>query len=107
MNAFEVGLNKIPDGLIGVRLKKGTGSGKATVVTVCGGEDVTADYGDKWAAELFLNESGEAPTSATFDAGTGLITFDPVASYRVASASVLAGADIDGLEGVDELVSLT
>lgn len=107
MHAFNVGLVAIPDGLLGVSLQKGASSGKAKVVTVCGGEDVTADYGDKWKADMFLNAAGVAPTTVTYDASSGLLTFEPAAAYRVASAGVLSKGDIPGLEGVDELVALS
>lgn len=107
MNAFNVGLVAIPDGLIGVTLKKGTGSATASVITTCGGEDITAEYGDKWKVGMFLNASGVAPTSVTFDAATGLLTFEPAAAYRVASAAVLAEGDITGIEGVNEMTDLS
>lgn len=107
MNAFEVGLAKIPDGLIGIMLRKGTASGTASVVTACGGDDITAEYGDKWTVDAFLNASGAKPTSVTFAEGTGLLTFEPAAAYRIAPASVLAAADIEGYDGVNELVDLS
>ena len=105
MHAFSVGLSAIPDGLIGVILK-GELAGKAKVVTSCGGEDITADYGDKWKVDMFLNASGEAPTSVTYDETTGMLTFEPVAGYRVAPASVLTAGDITGIEGVNQIVEL-
>lgn len=107
MNAFNVGLVAIPDGLIGVTLKKGAASGTASVVTVCGGEDVTADYGSKWKANMFQNAAGVAPTTVTFAEATGLLTFEPAAAYRVAKAAALSTGDISGIEGVDELVALS
>lgn len=107
MNAFEVGLANVPDGLLGVVLKKGATGLTATVETVCGGEDVTAEYGDKWTTDMFLNNSGSKPTTVTFSSDTGLLTFAPAGSYRVASAKVLEAGDIVGLEGVDQFVALS
>ena len=107
MNAFEVGLANVPDGLLGVVLKKGATGLTATVETVCGGEDVTAEYGDKWTTDMFLNNSGSKPTTVTFSSDTGLLTFAPAGSYRVASAKVLEEGDIVGLEGVDQFVALS
>lgn len=106
MNAFQVGLPNVPDGLIGIALKKGAAEKTASVITDCGGLDITADYGDKWKATMFVNASGTNPTTLTFSADTGLLTFEPTGSYRVASASVLAAGDITGMDGVDKLVAL-
>ena len=106
MMAINVGLVNIPDGLIGVILKKGSKSGTATVVTQCGAEDITSEYGEKWATSMFLNDSGEAPTSVTYGEGTGVLTFDPVGTYRVAPASSLK-TTIPGIEGINELVDLS
>ena len=107
MNAFEIGVAAIPDGLLGVVLEKGPATKTARVVTVCGGEDVTSEYGDKWESSMFLNDSGEAPTTATYSSDTGLLTLDPAGKYRVASASVLKAGDITGLDGVNQLVDLS
>ena len=105
MHAFEVGLPNVPDGLIGVALKAGA-TGTASVVTACGGEDITAEYGDKWKANMFINDSGTAAT-ATFDSATGLLSIAPAGKYRVASASVLEAGDILGLDGVGEYADVS
>lgn len=105
INAFEVG--KIPEGLVGVLLQKGTTSGTAKVVGSCGGDDYTTLYGADWTQTMFVNSTGANPTSVVYNASTGLLTFTPVADYKVASASVLADGNILGLEGIDDLVSLT
>lgn len=102
MSAISVGLVNIPDGLIGVTLKK-VSSGTAHVVTACGGEDITSEYGEQWAVNMFANESGAAPESVTYDENTATLTFSPTAAYRVVSASKLG---IDGLEGINEFVDL-
>lgn len=107
MHGFVVGLAAIPDGLLGVVLKKGAATGKASVVTTCGGEDITAEFGDKWTTAMFLNESGAAPTTVTYDNATGLLTFEPAAKYRVAGAAVLAAADITGVDGINQLTDLS
>lgn len=106
MAAMNVGLVNIPDGLLGVVLQKGTATGTASVITLCGAEDITAEYGEKWKATMFLNASGESPTTVTYNSATGLLTFEPAAAYRVASAAVL-NEDIQGIEGVNELVDLS
>lgn len=103
MSAISVGLVNIPDGLIGITLKKGKTTGTASVITACGGEDITSEYGDKWAVKMFVNESGTNPESVTYDENTGLLTFSPASSYRVVHSSTLG---IDGLEGVNNFVDL-
>lgn len=106
MVAINVGLVNVPDGLIGVVLKKGTGTGTASVITQCGAEDITTEYGEKWKATMFLNSAGESPTTVTYNASTGILTFEPAAAYRVAPASVL-DPDIPGIEGINEMVDLS
>lgn len=97
--AFEVGINNIPDGLLGVRLVAGTTTGTATVVRSCGGDDQTVRYGEDWTEDMFLTETGTTPTSVTFNASTGLLTIAPAGSYRVAPANVLSEGNIIGLDG--------
>ena len=106
MAAIYVGLVNVPDGLIGITLKKGTTSGTASVVTSCGAEDITAEYGEKWTTSMFKNPDGSSPESVTYSKDTQKLTFDPVASYRIADSSVLKET-IPGVEGVNEYVSLT
>lgn len=106
MAAINVGLVNVPDGLLGVTLKKGTASGSATVITACGAEDITSEYGEKWKAKMFLNASGGSPTTVTYNQSTGTLTFEPAAAYRIAPASVL-NADIPGIEGINELTDLS
>lgn len=105
MNAFKVGLTTIPDGLIGLTLVKGSTSGKAKIITSCGGDDVTDEIGSKLTTDTFLNDSGEHPTTATYTKGE--ITIEPAGSYKIADAETLNGVDIVGFEGVDEYVSLS
>ena len=71
------------------------------------GEDITAEYGDKWKANMFINDSGTAATTATFDSATGLLSIAPAGKYRVASASVLEAGDILGLDGVGEYADVS
>lgn len=106
MSAVNVGLVNIPDGLLGVTLKKGTTSGAAAVITQCGAEDITSEYGDKWKVAMFMNASGGNPTTVTYNPSTGLLTFEPAAAYRIAPSSVLK-TEIPGLEGVNEMVDLS
>lgn len=103
--AFE--LDEIPTGLTGVILEKGATSGTAKVVGVCDGTDHTSLYGDDWEPTMFVNASGANPTTVDYDSITGLITFAPITSYKVASASVLEAGNIVGLDGVNTLVDLT
>lgn len=103
MSAINVGLVNIPDGLIGITLKKGKTSGVASVITACGGEDITSEYGEKWATSMFTDEAGANPESVTFDENTGLLTFAPAKAFRVVSSAILG---IDGLEGINEFVDL-
>lgn len=103
MSAINVGLVNIPDGLIGITLKKGKTAGTASVITGCGGEDITSEYGSKWETSMFVNEAGANPETVTFDENTGLLTIAPTAAYRVVGSATLG---IDGLEGLNEFVDL-
>lgn len=105
MNAFE--LDEIPTGLTGVILEKGATTGTAKVFGVCDGTDYTSLYGPDWDPTMFVNASGANPTTVTYSATTGLLTFAPITSYKVASASILEAGDINGLDGVNSLVDLT
>lgn len=96
--------NDLPEGLQGLRLVAGPTAATAKVFTTCGGVDVTEDH--TWTADMFKNAAGTSPTTIDTTTTPGYITFTPAGSYKVASASVLAAADIIGFEGVDELVSL-
>lgn len=105
MNAFEI--PEVPNGLIGLMLQKGATTGTAKVIGSCDGEDYTLTYGDQWVADMFVNSTGANPTNVAFDEATGLLTFTPVGSYRIASASVLKAGNVIGFEGVNQLVDLT
>lgn len=105
MNAVKVGLNAIPNGLIGLKLIPGSATTKAKVVTSCGGDDVTEQFATEWSTTAFVKEGGGNPTSATY--ADGEITFDSAGSYRVAGAEVLEGLDITGFDGVNEFVSIS
>lgn len=106
-NGINVGLNSIPDGLIGIVLQASSKASGAKVVTVCSGEDITAEYGEDWTTELFLNNSGGKPTTVTFAKETGMLTIAPAGNYRVVGAEVLAEANIIGYEGVDTYTAIT
>ena len=73
------------------------------MITACGGEDITSEYGEKWATSMFTDEAGANPESVTFDENTGLLTFAPAKAFRVVSSAILG---IDGLEGINEFVDL-
>jgi len=106
--AHMVMLDSVPTGLLGVVLQKGTATGTARVVSSCSGEDYTANYGGEWTPAMFVNEAGTNPTTVTFSEGTGLLTIAPTTSpWKLASASVLSGGNILGLEGVDTYVDLS
>lgn len=106
MNAFNVGMANIPDGLIGVLLIPGA-AGTASIVTACSGEDITAEYGNDWQANMFINEEGTEATSATFNENTGLLSIAPEGKYRIAPAKVLEEGNIFGLDGVPEYADIT
>ena len=105
LNAVSVGLNAIPSGLVGLTLVKGSATTKAKVVTSCGGDDVTEQFAEEWAATAFVKEGGGNPDTATYSDGE--ITFDSAGSYRVAGADVLEGLDITGFDGIPEYVSIS
>ena len=105
LNAFEI--EDVLAGLKGVILKKGTTTGTATVIGQCGGEDYTSLFGSDWDETSFVNASGGNPTTVTYDSVANILTFVPIASYRVAPASILSAGDITGIEGLDTLVDLT
>lgn len=105
-HSFEVGVGNFPSGLQGVSVEVVEG-GTVRIVTSCGGEDITAMYGDDWDIAAFVNETGGNPTTATFNAQTGLITLAPTGKYRVANADVLNGLNIIGYEGSNIYVQVT
>lgn len=92
-----------PDGLTAVTLQKGTATGTATVIEVCGGQDLTNMF-DWTDPSIFANPSGTAPTTVALT--NGELTFDPVAAYRIKDAAALQAQDIPGLAGVAEFVNL-
>lgn len=96
-------LDSVPTGLIPITLQKGTGTGTAMVVQSCNGENITSRF-TGWAQTMFETEDGTNPTSVT--ANGGLLTFDPVGSYRVLGAQVLAAGDILGVEGIRQFINL-
>lgn len=103
MTALNIGLVNVPDGLIGVVLKPVGDS--ASVITQCGAEDITTEYGNKWDVKMFINKEGSSPTTVTYNESTGLLTISPAGEYRIASASVMKN-DIPGIEGVSEFVKV-
>lgn len=105
LNAVNAGLSGIPNGLVGLTLVKGSATTKAKVVTSCGGDDVTEQFAEEWAATAFVKEGGGNPDTATYSDGE--ITFDSAGSYRVAGADVLEGLDITGFDGIPEYVSIS
>ncbi|MDH6304614.1 hypothetical protein M2459_001349 [Parabacteroides sp. PF5-5] len=104
LHGFE--LDELPEGIVGVKLAKGSDSGKALVVSACSGTDYTSIFGEQWAATMFLNDGGQQPTSVTYDAETNELTFTPTANYRVRNALALDEGGIFGLDGVDEFTSI-
>lgn len=101
-----IGLSAVPDGLIGVTLQAGT-AGTAKVVTACGGDDVTAEWGSSWAATMFVTESGTEATTVSYDDTTKLLSIAPAGSYRIAEASVLKAGEITGLDGAETFTTIT
>lgn len=100
-NAFEI---KMPDGLVGVTLKKGSATDTAKVIEDCSGEDLTSAY--SWNVSMFIDSDGNAPTSVTYDPFKEELTFVPSGSYQVQKAAALQLEDIFGMEGVNCFVDL-
>lgn len=98
-------ISNVPEGLLGVSLQKGPTTGTARVITSCGGTDITLDH--TWNATDFVNASGANPTTVTTDQSVGLLTFTPIAAYKVNKASILKEDGIEGLEGINQLTDLT
>jgi len=96
--AHAFGLDAVPEGLVGVELKK-VNSGVSQVVSSCSGTDFTATYGTDLTLDAFINDSGNNPTSVLFDEETGFLTIAPAGKYRVANAIVLQGLGIYDIEG--------
>lgn len=103
MHAFEVGLTSIPDGLLGLTLVK-VETGKARVTTVCGGDDVTDEFENKWDVSAFVDEAGANPTTVTY--ANGVLTIAPTAKYKVADSTALTALEIIGFDGVESYVDL-
>lgn len=103
-----IALTETIEGLTGVVLKR-TAPGKAKLVIACSGDDLTDTYGaDIAVATLYKDDTGANPTSVTYAAATGDLTFVPAAAkYMVADAETLSAADIEGLEGENEYTDLT
>lgn len=106
-NIHSFPLDEVPTGLIGVVLAKGPTTGTAKVVSICDGEDFTTTYGAEWNSGMFTNASGVSPTTVTYTESTGLLTFAPVAAYKVKDAATLSAGDIIGIEGLNKYVDLT
>jgi hypothetical protein len=106
-NRHAIVLDAIPDGLIGVMLKKGATTATASVVDICSGDDYTSLFGNDWDARMFVNSAGTAPTTVTYNSATGLLTFVPTGSYKVQSANILSTSNILGLEGANKFVALS
>ncbi|MBF0651290.1 hypothetical protein IR083_20945 [Dysgonomonas sp. GY75] len=100
-------LDNIPDGLNGVILQKGTATLTAKVVDICSTDDYTSMFGNEWDYSMFVDESGANPTTVTYDATTGLLTFAPAGSYKIENAGVLSTGNIIGIEGVNKYVPLS
>lgn len=96
LHAFEIG--DAPEGLVPVIVQTVTGGAK--VVGACSLVDYTDLYGSEWAATMFINSTGAAAESVSYNATTGTLTIAPTGTYRVADASVLAPAGIKGITGV-------
>lgn len=94
LHGFNLGEENIPDGLVAVVVDGGQ------VVGECSGVDYTTIYGPEWTAAMFISSTGTPPDSVTYDDATGLLTFDPTGTYRVADAAVLGPLGITGITGV-------
>ena len=105
-HGFMLGLENIPSGLLGLRLVAGQ-NGTATVTTDCGGEDVTAKYGEDWATSTFINSTGSNPTAVTWDGEANALTITPAGEYKVADAQALEAAEISGYEGINTYATIT
>jgi len=93
-------------GLIGAVLEQTAVAGEMRIVNPCSGEDVGIAFATEWAPEAFADSTGAAPTSATMDENTGILTIAPTTgSFRILGAAVLDGLDIVGLDGLNTFVS--
>ncbi len=96
-NAFSVLLeNGLPAGLTGAAVEN---RAARMAVTTNSGEDITGVYGDEWAPEMFVNDSGESAAAVAYDPETETLDIAPAGNYRLAKASTLAAGGITGLEG--------
>lgn len=94
------------DGLMGAVLQQTATAGVMKIVNPCSGEDVGITYAAEWAPGAFADSTGAAPTSATMNPDTGVLTIAPTtASFRILGAAILDGMDIIGLDGLNTFVS--
>lgn len=106
-NAHMIMLNGVPVGLTGAILQNSDAEGEAKVVNSCSTEDITDVFGTSWDTTMFQLASGTAPTTVVYDPDKRVITLSPVGSYRVMSADVLVAGGIEGIEGINQFVSIT
>lgn len=100
---FYVGLNAVPDGLVGVKLKA-VANKNAMVVTACGGYNVTSEM---WADESIYEPAPDSVTLVyTDEEGTAALKFTPSGEYVVPVATKLASLDVHGYDGVNEPVKV-
>lgn len=94
------------DGLMSAVLEQTATAGQMRIVNPCSGEDVGIAFATEWAPSAFADSTGAAPTAATMDEDTGVLTLAPTTgSFRILGAAVLDGLDIIGLDGLNTFVS--
>lgn len=101
-----VKLDALPEGLVGVTLQK-VAEGKVKVVSACDGADYTPLFADTVDPGMFIDETGKAVTTATYNEEDGTITLSPTTSpVKVAGADVLSEHDVFGIGGIDKYVKV-
>lgn len=101
-----VKLDALPEGLAGVVLQK-VAEGKVKVVSACEGSDYTTLFKEAVAPAMFIDNTGKAVSTATYNDEDDTITLSPTtAPVRVAGADVLSENDVFGIGGIDKFVNV-
>ena len=105
-NRHTIKLDTMPDGLVGVVLQK-VSDGKVKVVSACGGTDYTTLFKETVAPAMFIDNTGKAVTTATYNEDDDTVTLSPTtAPVRVAGADVLSENEVFGIGGIDKFVNV-
>ncbi|MDR0575642.1 MAG: hypothetical protein LBG96_16745 [Tannerella sp.] len=105
-NLASLVLSEEYEGLTGVVLQK-TATGKAKFVIACSKDDLTSKYGSDLNDEtLYVDSAGQNPSAVAYSSSTSELTFTPTGSYKIADATVLNSAGIEGYEGENTYTNL-